>query len=284
MTTRGFLAIAQNNSQDDYIRQAYALALSIKTTQRKYSSFCICVEDKKQIPEKYLYAFDHIVEIPWGDEAKDTEWKINNKWKYFHMSPYDETIALDSDMLFTTDVSDWWGYLEKRDVYFTTDPLTFRGVPTKKNFYRKTFKENEIPNIYNALFYFKKSQLMAELTRMSEYIFKNWQDFYDRYLTADRPARLTGDIGYALSIKLLGIEAECTSKNNPVTFVHMKSYLQEENEVNISEDWPRHFRNTFTENGEIIICNYIQRYPFHYYRKSWLTDDIIDILERRYGQ
>ena len=43
--------------------------------------------------------FDQIIPIPFGDAADDSEWKVENRWKIYHASPYDETIVMDTDML-----------------------------------------------------------------------------------------------------------------------------------------------------------------------------------------
>ena len=69
--SKGYITIAQNSGDIDYIRQAYALALSIKNTQSEVKDFAICVEDAKLVPEEYKKVFDHIIEIPWGDAAKE---------------------------------------------------------------------------------------------------------------------------------------------------------------------------------------------------------------------
>lgn len=281
--SRGYLCIAQNSGDLDYIRMAYALALSVKASQSTVSDFAIAVVDKREIPEHYKHAFDHIVEIPWSDHAKDDQWKINNKWKYFYMTPFDETVILDTDMIFTSDVSHWWDYLSTKDVWATTNIQTFRGEVVTSNHYRKTFASNNLPNIYTAFFYFKKSELAAELFKMNEIIFNNWERFYYDYLDETRPKHLSADVVYALSIKILGIENECTAHHitSMPTFVHMKSFIQNIPEQFLTEDWTQHIPSYFTEECQLKVGNFQQLSPFHYHVKSWLTNDIIRRLEQK---
>ena len=78
--SKGYIVIAQNSADTNYVRMAYALALSLKITQSKVSNLSICVEDKTTVPEKYKKVFDQVIEIPWTDDAKDSDWKIDNKW------------------------------------------------------------------------------------------------------------------------------------------------------------------------------------------------------------
>ena len=79
--SKGYIVIAQNNDTTDYLEQAYALALNLKLTQSTVSNLTVCVDSKtkKQVKAKHKEVFDNIVDIPWQDDAKDEEWKINNK-------------------------------------------------------------------------------------------------------------------------------------------------------------------------------------------------------------
>ena len=97
--TKGYVVLAQNSKDDDYARMAYALALSIQNSQTEVKNVTL-VTDIKKLPKKYKVVFDKIVDIPWLDNAAKSKWKIENKWKYIHASPYDETVILDADMLF----------------------------------------------------------------------------------------------------------------------------------------------------------------------------------------
>ena len=93
--TQGHLIFAQN-SDVDYVTQAYALALTIKKNN-KVNSVCLVTNDT--VPSKYAAVFDHIVEIPWGDNAEFSSWKIENRWKLIYASPYDETMVYDLDFI-----------------------------------------------------------------------------------------------------------------------------------------------------------------------------------------
>lgn len=280
--SKGYLVLAQNNKSVDYLKQAYALALSIKASQREVNKITLATDAHiPNLPKDYLRIFDDIVEIPWQDHAAESEWKIENKWKYYYMTPYDETVILDSDMLFTEDISHWWDYLSTRQICIADRPLTYRGDIITSTRYRTAFETNHLPNVYTAFMYFKKDELAAELFSMVEIIFNNWQRFYYEYLDENRPKHLSGDVAYALAIKILGIEDQCFSDHNIPTFVHMKSYLQGIKEELISEDWTKHIPTYFDRECKLKIGNYRQTVPFHYHIKNWMTDDIITMLEEK---
>jgi len=103
--SKGFCLLAQNNSTTDYVKQAYALALSIHKFN-KDQKVSIITDDP--IPEEYRSVFDQIIPIPFIDDADHSDWKIENRWKVYHATPYDETIVMDVDMLVLSDISHWW--------------------------------------------------------------------------------------------------------------------------------------------------------------------------------
>ena len=282
--SKGYIVIAQNSADTNYVRMAYALALSLKITQSKVSNLTICVEDKSTVPEKYKKVFDQVIEIPWTDDAKDSDWKIDNKWKYYYMTPYDETVILDADMIFPTDVSHWWDSLEEKDVWATTNIKTFRGEaadPSSK-YYREYFVKNNMPNIYTAFFYFKKSETASELFKMIQLIFENWQRFYFKYMPNGKPDKLSADVVYALAIQLLGLESETTVNDleDMPTFTHMKSFIQDlPGGSLLDERWTLSIPTYFSSVSNFKVGNFQQHYPFHYVDKEWLTNNIIETLE-----
>ena len=91
---------------------AYVLALSIKLTQPNINSVALVTDVVEKVPEHYSQVFDHIISIPWFDDALESEWKIENRWKMYHVTPYEQTVLLDADMLFLSNIEHWWHYLE----------------------------------------------------------------------------------------------------------------------------------------------------------------------------
>ena len=285
--TRGYIVIAQNNDTVDYLEQAYALALNLKLTQTTVSNLAVCVDNntKKLIKAKHKKVFDKIVDIPWQDDAKEEQWKINNKWKYYYMTPYDETVILDTDMIFPTDVSYWWDIMAQRDVWATTKVRTYRGEVANSDFYRKWFTANNLPNVYTAFFYFKKSELASDLFAMIEIIFQNWQRMFFKYMPEGKPDWLSGDVAYALAMQILVIEHLCTRENidSFPTFTHMKSMIQNIPHSNISENWSNSLPTYYKSYNSFKIGTFNQMYPFHYVEKDWMDKNKISQMENDYG-
>ena len=114
MVSKGFLVLAQNTDDVDYVKQAYALALSIKFSQTTVTSISLVTNNI--VPAEYLEVFDNVIPIPWYKEG--TRYQAENRWKLYHVTPYAETIVLDTDMLLLEDISEWWNYCGNHNLKF----------------------------------------------------------------------------------------------------------------------------------------------------------------------
>lgn len=284
--TKGFFTIAQG---EEYIRFAYALALSLKESQNEHSKLSIGITPGTIVHEKYASAFDHIIEIPWGDAANKTSWKLENEWKAIYMSPYDQTIKLDADMLFPSDITAWWAVLEKSDIVFATEASTYRNDIVDSDYYRRCFTDNDLPNVYTAFFYFNKSEVSFELFKWAELIYNNWELFFATFMTAQyRPNYVSTDVVFAIAAKIMDITENDVMKLKGVpTFVHMKTQLQkwhvDRGTPEIPEDWNDIIQVYLNNECELMIGNYRQTLPFHYHLKHFLTDEMITTYEKKLG-
>ncbi len=279
---RGFFTFAQNGTFD-YLRLAYGLALSLKATQVEVPYLAVGITPGTIVPKEYAWAFDEIIEIPWGDAAKDSSWKLENEWKAYHMTPYEETIKLDCDMLFLQNVDSWWDTLATQDFWACTTALTYRGNEATSDFYRKTFTANNLPNVYSAFMYFKYSDLAKSVFEMTELIFQNWEHFTFTFMEEPRPTEVSTDVAIALAIKLLGVEDECTNTLRGVpNFTHMKSQMQDwTGSREIPENWLESVSVYMTEDLELKIGRFRQLAPLHYHLKEFLTDEMIELYEAK---
>jgi hypothetical protein len=264
---KGFLVMAQN-SQTDYVRMAYVLAMSLKISQSKYNKMSIIVNKGEGIRRKKI--FDKIIYV----DNVESKWKVDNKWQYFWLSPYDETIVLDADMLFFHDISTWWEILSDKEIEFATHTKNYRGKTTTSDYYRKVFTKNKLPNLHTALFYFKKTALIEKYFEMVQLIFENWEVYYERFLK-DPPKFLSGDVSYALAAKIIFNR----KWDSCLTFTHMRSRLQDDD---IVSDWNKELPSFFTTyhgNIELKINNFNQMYPFHYIKKNFLSEEVVELYE-----
>lgn len=305
--TRGYITVAENSTSGDYLRMAYALALSLKVSQSTVSNLTVCVSPGMDVPDKYAAVFDKVIKMPVGYCAGESDWKIHNKWKVYHLTPYDESVLLDADMIFPADVSCWWNTLHDKHVWACNTPRTFRGEPIHQSAYRGDFTRNSLPNVYTAFLYFKQSEFAHEYFNMVRDVYMNWhvlEDYYnhrrmedgivelmnsvkhpDRFVWSHFfqafPSHISGDLTFSIAMKIMGSIDQFTDIGVPFpSFVHMKSKDQGfEHIENMEENWNLFLQSDIMKDGTLLVGNYVQRLPFHYHRKEFLTDVIIERLE-----
>lgn len=274
--TKGIIVLAQNTDSIDYVRQAYALALSLKLSQTVPVNISIITNDS--VPQEYRSMFDNIIEIPWGDSSPDSRFKVENRWKIYHASPYDRTLVLDTDMLVLDDLSSVWSTFENYKVYYTSKVQTYRNEPVTSDFYRMAFTANDLPNLYSALHYFEKSEFAKEFYSWLELITNNWELFYGKYVSEHYPSRASMDVTAAVTAKILDVENSITnSKHDPVLFTHMKSHVQ--NWKQPPDSWLTAVAAYFNDSCQLKIGNFQQTGIFHYTEKEFLTDSMIRKME-----
>lgn len=274
--SKGFLVLAQNTKDTDYVRQAYALALSIKHSQRTITSISLVTNDV--VPDEYKSVFDHIIEIPWITITDETRFRAENRWKLFHITPYDETIVLDTDMLMLEDISTWWEYCKNYDIKFCSRIKNHKLETVRDSVYRQTFSSNGLLEPYFALHYFKKSQSAFEFYKVLEFVITHWE-FCRGTIAPNNPQDwVSMDLASAIAIEISGLQNDAIDVCNPMEFIHMKPLIQ---------GWPLKYERwqdavpcVFNSRGELVVSNIKQSRVFHYVEDSFLSPRIISILEK----
>jgi hypothetical protein len=272
--TKGYLVLAQN-SNTDYVRQAYYLARSLQHSQSYIKNISLVTNDN--VPDNYKNVFDKIIPIPFGDQAQNSEWKIENRWKLYHASPYDETIVFDADILVTSDLKKCWEFIKGRDLFFTSQILDYRGNHIVDKVYRKTFIENQLPNIYSGMFYFRKSNYTHSFFKLLEYITYNWERFFFEVTPKFTQKFYSLDVASAIAIKILGIESDVVHSQSPFKFVHMKPALQ--GWFPIPGSCYSQVHSYFNKDKELYVGNYKQLGVFHYVEDCFLNKEIVENLD-----
>lgn len=269
---RGFLTIAQNTDGVDYLRLAYAQAMSIKLTMPD-SQYCVIVDKStnEQITDEQRLVFDHIRVLD-EDYAKQDEWKLANEWQVFNLSPYKETIKVESDILFTRSIEHWWHAFRLRDIVLSLGTRDFKGKQAKSRVYRKIFDANQLPDVYNGLMYFRYSKTASEFFEIAEQVFKQWETVKENILKGFSYEEASTDVVYAIVAKTLGVELCTLPDCDFINFTHMKNAIN---------DWPddkswTEMIMTEIDLPMIRINNVNQYHPVHYQDKNWLTDEIIE--------
>lgn len=274
LAQQGFLTIAQNTDVD-YLRLAYVQAMSIKLTMPG-SLYAVIVDDitLAQVTDQHRRVFDYIIPMP-IDHAKNDRWKLANEWQVFNLTPFKETIKLESDIVFTRSIAHWWTTFRLRDVVLSIGCKDYQGNPGTSRRYRQVFDANKLPDVYNGLMYFRYSQTAKNFFSFARQIYTNW-NLTTQQLKNYRDQQPTTDLVYAIVANHLGIELCTLPTCDFINFTHMK------NSIN---NWPEGTPWTEMVLSEldlpmIRINNVNQYHPLHYQEKSWVTDQVVQRYEQ----
>lgn len=270
----GYLLVVAEHESVDYLKLAYGLALSIKNTQKPgYDKVALVIDNKDRIHELTSpWVFDHVIE--WNQE---TFWD-GRSWMD-QLTPFEYTVCLDADMLFTRDYSHWIEYfVDNAELYVANKSYTYRGELVNDIFYRKTFIKNELPNLYSMWTFFKKeSKIAKEFFELGRYIIKHPTEFSNVFLSNHKPKVLGTDEAFALSAKILDIADEISYPLEFPKIVHMKPMIQ--NWPWPADTWSDHVGFYLNKKGQLKIGNYQQHDIVHYVEKDKIDTEMINILE-----
>jgi len=270
----GYLLIISENTDVDYLQMAYALALSIKNTQKPgYDQVALVTDNKPAVDKlKSAWVFDHVIE--WDQE---TFWD-GRSWMD-KLSPFENTVCLDVDMLFLRDYSHWVDYFtENTELYIANKAYTYRGELVVSDDYRRTFTKNQLPNLYSFYTFFKKdSEIAEQFFTLGRYIIKNPTEFANNFLSELKPKVIGTDEAFALSAKILDIADDIAYDLEFPKVVHMKPMIQ--NWPWPANTWSDHIGFYFNRQGQLKIGNYQQYDIVHYVEKDKVTPEMINILE-----
>jgi hypothetical protein len=256
---KGFVILAENTTKVNYIACAEVLALSIKKAMPKASITLI------SNGASMCTAFDHVIELPYGDLDKDGDWKLVNDWQVYEATPYEYTIKLEADMYLPKSIDYWWDVLCNRDFVVCTTIRDFRQDISDVRTYRKFLDDNQLPDVYNAITYFKKGPIAEKFFAIVKDIFENWSE-YKKILKCNPKEPVSTDWAYAIACHILGIENTTMPNFKEMSFVHMKQHI---NKIT-TENWTDTFvyeclPHTFR------IQTVPQVYPVHYHIKNFYT-------------
>ena len=269
---QGFVTFAINTPDVDYLRLAYLQALNIKATQKiKNVSVIVDQETFNQVSDQHKEIFDHIIVTKHETEHGP----FSSEWHVWWLSPYKETVKLESDLLFTRSIDHWWDAFRQHTVLMSYGCRRYDQMPGTSRKYRQVFDDNHLPDVYNGLMYFRYTKESKDFFTLAGQIFRNWNVVKEE-LKNCKDVKPSTDLVYALTAKIL--DAQCYNPSlDFVNFVHLKSGMQD-----WSDEQPWTDYAMVEQDGLMIRINNInQLHPIHYHEKSFATDELIEYYERR---
>jgi hypothetical protein len=248
---QGYIIPAFNVDKIDYVDCARTLA---KTLLAHNPAARICLlTNEKYAADHHLFAYTHVVDI-------DTANPYANDPLVFYQTPFRETIKLEADMMIATPIDHWWTMFRHRDVVISTGCRTWRGDVSDARHYRKVFDDNQLPDVYNAITYWRLSATAQEFFGLVRDIFANWSEY--RKLIKFAPDTVDTDLAYAVAAQIMGPEQVTMPFAEYPQIVHMKQH----HAGTTSADWTQEL---VWETDPLRIQTQAQWGAFHYHVKRW---------------
>ena len=233
----------------DYLSCAVRLAKSIRHWHPQAN---IAVVTVKRCSDP---VFDHVLPLPHGDLGG-----YANDWQVFQASPYRETIKLEADMIAAGPIDHWWTLFELRDVVVSQGARDFYDNKSDCRYYRKLFDANHLPDVYNAVTYWRLSHTAKEFFLIVRNIFENWVQYKNLLKFPDDSA--STDVVYAMAAQIMGVESVTLPPGLGPSIVHMKKHIIPVQ----TEDWTKEL---IWELDPVRINTVAQWGLLHYHVKDW---------------
>ena len=223
------------------------------------NTYVACAEQLKQSilqfhPEAHVTVLTKEI-LPFGDLGG-----FANDWQVFHASPYRQTIKLEADMICAGPIDHWWTLFEQRDVVVSQGARTFYDEPAVSRYYRKMFDQNNLPDVYNAVTYWRLSVVAREFFDLVRQLFEHWNQYKTLLKFPDDIP--TTDVVYAMAAVILGVENVTLPKGLGPTIVHMKRHI---NPIQ-TDNWTQEL---VWETDPLRINTVAQWGLVHYHIKEW---------------
>jgi hypothetical protein len=228
-----------------------------KTIKYWHPDARICLLTNEQVVPGPL--FDHVREFPFPINESNP---YANDWQVFDATPFRETIKLEADMLITSPIDHWWNLLRHRDVVVSTGCRDWKDRRASARHYRQVFDANNLPDVYNAITYWRLSQTAKVFFDTVRNIFENWPHYRSMLKFPEQTP--STDVVYAIAATIVGPELCTLPFASYPTIVHMKRHIMAAKRENWIEEMLWEYKDYM-----LRINTVGQRGAFHYNVKDW---------------
>lgn len=243
---QGYLIYAQG---DKHLKYAINCAYSLRNFDYRPITLVTDVSNNDKI-------FDKVVLV---EKNKDKFHVVNrsNLWKN---SPYEETTVIESDCLVTQNLDNWWQRNVNKQLSFISQAYTYRQEPLNINYDRKTWLQNDLPSLYVAMHYFKKTKFVEQFFDLVYTINTN-EEFTKKFLPSRSPKVPSMDVAISLATKIFNCYNDVAYIGNDPMFIHMKPNAQKF-EIP-AEKWSDKV-GFYRDNSDVYIGSFKQTGIVHY--------------------
>ena len=242
--SKGIIIFAQNNEYVDYAQQACACAGYARKNLSLVDEICLVtntetLESKKDLINEY---FDNIIVTDafqpenvrlFKDTIDNTEYasfKNMSRSEVYALSPYDETLVIDSDYFIMNNVLDQvWG--SDNDVMIN---CKYRDVSERHKEHIEYLDNFSIPMYWATVFYFKKSDFAENLFTLVSHIKHNYKYYYYLYNCSGNLYR--NDFAFSMALHILNGSVAFDVPSLPIEYLNNSFDLDDIFRINSHND------------------------------------------------
>ena len=268
--TKGVLLFAQNNHTIDYVKQAIFCAKKIK--KHLGLSVSIATDNVDYLKEKYPYYgryIDNVIALEWKEctqkrimqdgtmSNRALEWRNHDRTTAYDITPYDETIVMDTDFLV--------GNNHLLNVFSSDeDFLIFKNlvdVNPERNISFDKISDRSINMYWATVFYFKKTKRMKMFFDLITHIKENWLYYRLVYQIPNKMYR--NDFSFSIAIHIMNGNQKTNWPNKPpgnlwfTTDNDVLLAMQDEKYTFLldKKDWKGHYIAAHVQDASVHIMN-----------------------------
>ena len=209
--SQGVLLFANNNAQIDYVKQAIYCAKRIKkhldlpvslvTEDGEYAQTAFPFYKKYIDNIIKIDRTNHVQKKKYRDGAyahRTLEWKNLSRADCYDLSPYDETLVMDTDFLVAND--QFLNCFNCTDEFLIVKDFKDTGLNRDLSYFDR-ISDRSIEMYWATVFYFKKSENMKMYFNLIKHIRDNWNYYRLIYQISNRNFR--NDFAFSIAIHIL---------------------------------------------------------------------------------
>ena len=274
----GILTYALNSADTDYEKLAYMMALSYQATNKHPLPLAVVVNDVDNCRPELNDVFEWIIPKPDLTKFKETKDEVIHPMHYeahlFQSTPFAETIKVECDMLFTSDIYHWIKNMRNYDICFTNQVYNFNNQPVDDSYYREYIKRNLLPNVYNGLMYVRYLKSTTIFFKYVDQMFRNWEENIKKFRLWEKWKPST-DFAMAMACHYMPDHNFGVNPTGIPGFIHAKPYITHKSKKHWHEemDW------SIVDPSTVIVNGVKAAWPIHYFDKDFVTDEMIKQYE-----
>lgn len=198
--SKGLLVHAFNNEQVNYVKQAVSLA----ERARKYLNLPVSIITDCDVPD----VFDKVIKITKqgytqkvynnGTQAQQLTFKNNSRVLSYDLTPYDQTLMLDTDIIICDDTFKQC-FVQQNDLLLYKDAYDLAQTRDYKEFLK--ISETSVDFYWATCVYFTKCKSNNIFFELLKHIEENWQHYRMAYQILNQTYR--NDFAFSIAIHIM---------------------------------------------------------------------------------